>query len=50
VTAYSPPSHTLLVAMTLLGDGLVVFGVVFTWLSVRATRRPACICDRGEDA
>jgi hypothetical protein len=45
-----PPSHTLLMVVAFIGDGIVIFGIAMTWLSARATARPACTCDRGEDA
>ena len=32
------PSHTLTIAMALILDAIVVFGIAFTWLVIRATR------------
>lgn len=35
------PSHALTIAAALILDAIVVFGVVFTWLAIRATREDA---------
>lgn len=46
----APPSHWQLVAVAFVLDAIVLFGALMSALVIRATARPACVCDRGEDA
>jgi hypothetical protein len=46
----APPTHWQVVAVALIADAVVLFGAVMSALVIRATARPACVCDRGEDA
>jgi hypothetical protein len=43
----APPSHALTIIVALIFDAIVLYGAVFTWLTIRASRHT---CDRGEDA
>lgn len=45
----APPTHGQTIAVALILDAVIAFGVVFTWLVIRATARPACTCDRREE-
>jgi hypothetical protein len=46
----APPTHWQVFAVALAIDAILVFALVMTLLLIHATSRPACTCDRGEDA
>lgn len=46
----APPSYTLLMVVAFILDAVVLFGAIMSALTIRATARPACTCDRGGDA
>lgn len=46
----APPTHWQVFAVALAIDAILIFVLVMTLLLIHATARPACICDREEDA
>jgi hypothetical protein len=46
----APPTHWQAFAVALIIDAILIFVLVMTLLLIRATARPACTCDRREDA
>jgi hypothetical protein len=45
----APPSHWQTLTLALILDAVVVYGIVWTWLLIRATSRPVCTCERAAE-